>query len=74
MRLGAPNTAMIPSPVNLSTRAAESLHHHRRALDELAHDLAQPFGAHRRGEIHRMHDIGEQHRHLFVLRRTSQRP
>ena len=55
-------------------RAAESLYHRRRALDEFAHDLAQSLGTHRGGDIHRMHDVGEQHRHLLVLGRLGRNP
>ena len=68
---GAPNTAMTPSPVNLSDRAAIPLHHHRRTVDQFGHDLAQPLRTHRRRDVHRMHHVGEQHRHLLVLRRCG---
>ena len=40
--------------------AAVALHHRRRAVEQFGHDLAQPLGAHRSGDVHRMHDIGEQ--------------
>ena len=48
-------------------RAAEALHHECRTTDHIRHDLAQPFGAHRRRDVHRVHDIGEEHRDLLVL-------
>ena len=54
-------------------RSAVALHDHTRALDQFCHDLAQPLGTHRRGDVHRMHDIGEQHGHLLVLRRGLRR-
>ena len=61
---------MIPSPVNCHGPAV-ALHHRRRALDQLGHDLAQPLRTHRRRDVHRVHDIGEQHRDLLVLRRLG---
>jgi hypothetical protein len=48
-------------------RAAVAAHHGRAAADQLGHDLAQPLRAHRGGDIHRTHHVGEQHRHLFEL-------
>ena len=68
---GAPNTAMIAVAGELVHRAAVPLHHHRRTVDQLGHDLAQPLRTDRRRDVHRMHHIGEQHRHLLVLRRSS---
>lgn len=50
--------------------AAVMPHDRRSALDERGHDLAQSLGAHGRSDIHRSHHIGEQHRHLLVLRGT----
>ena len=49
-------------------RPAVAAHHRRRALHQLGHDLAQPLHIHRRRDVHRAHHIGEQHRHLLVLR------
>ena len=49
-------------------RAAVALDDNGRAVDQLGHDLAQPLRADRRRDVHRMHHIGEQHRHLLVLR------
>ena len=68
--VGAPNTAMMPSPVNCH-RAAVPLNHHCRTVDQFGHDLAQPLRAHRRRDVHRMHHIGEEHRDLLVLRRLG---
>ena len=51
----------------LCDRAAVPLHHRRTAVGEVGHDLAQPLRTHRRGDVHRMHHIGEQHRHLLEL-------
>ena len=51
----------------LCDRAAVALHHRRTAVGEVGHDLAPPLRTHRRGDIHRMHHIGEQHRHLLVF-------
>jgi hypothetical protein len=64
--IGAPNTAMMPSPVNLSNRAPVSLNNGGATVGQVGHDLAQPLGTHRRGDVHRMDDVGEQNRHLFV--------
>ena len=47
--------------------AAVPLHLRRTATNEASHDLPQPFRAHRRGDVHRTHHIGEQHGHLFEL-------
>ena len=52
-------------------RAAVALHHRRGTVDQLGHDLAQPLRTDRRRDVHRMHHIGEQHRHLLVLRRSA---
>ncbi len=52
-------------------RAAVALHHRRAAVGQVGHDLAQPLRTHRRRDVHRMHHIGEQHRHLLVLRRSA---
>jgi hypothetical protein len=51
----------------LCDRAAVPLHHRRAAVGELGHDLAQPLRTHRRGDVHRVDHVGEQHRHLLVL-------
>ena len=48
-------------------RPAVALHHSRRTFDQLRHDFPQPLRPNRRSDIHRMHDVGEQHRHLLVL-------
>jgi hypothetical protein len=52
-------------------RAAVALHHRSRTLDQLGHDLAQPLWPDGCGDVHRMHHIGEQHRHLLVLGRSA---
>ena len=52
---------------------AVAAHHRRPALHQLGHDLAQPLHIQRRRDVHRAHHIGEQHRHLLVLRRSSGR-
>ena len=57
-----------PVAGELRDRAAVTLHHCRRAAHQLSHDLAQPLGTDRRRDVHRMNDVGEQHRHLLVLR------
>ena len=62
-RANAPNTAMMPSPV--------ARHHGRRTVQQFGHDLAQPLRPDRGGDVHRVHHIGEQHRHLLVLRRSA---
>jgi len=53
--------------------AAETLNHPCRTVDEFGHNLAQPLRAHRRRNVHRVHRVGEQHRDLLVLRRSSGR-
>jgi hypothetical protein len=55
----------------LCERAAVTVHHLRTVVGEFGHDLAQPLRAYRRGDVHRMNNIGEQHRHLLVLRRCG---
>jgi hypothetical protein len=49
-------------------RAAVPLDNRCAAVGQLGHDLAQPLRAHRSGDVHRMHYIGEQNRDLLVLR------
>ena len=58
---------MIPSPVNLSTVPPYCPHYRRSTVDQVGHDLPQPLGPHRRADVHRMNNIGEQHRDLLVL-------
>ena len=41
------------------------------ALGQFGHDLAQPFRPDGCRDVHRMNDVGEQHRHLLVLRRSA---
>jgi hypothetical protein len=48
-------------------RAPVALDDRRRKLDEFGHDLAQPLRTDRGRDIHRAHDVGEQHSHLFEL-------
>ena len=60
-----------PVAGELVHRAAIALNHHRRTVDQIGHDLAQSLRAHRCRDVHRMHHIGEQHRHLLVLRRSA---
>ena len=50
---------------------AVTLHHRRRAVEQVGHDFTQPLRTHDRGDVHRMHDVGEQHRHLLVLGHDS---
>ena len=50
-------------------RAAVALHHRGRTVDQLGHDLAQPLRTDRRGDVHRVHHVGEQDRDLLVLGR-----
>ena len=47
--------------------AAVPLHHQRRTLDQLRHDLAKSLRTYRVGDIHRPHHIGEHDRDLLVL-------
>jgi hypothetical protein len=48
-------------------RAAIASDRHRRPVEQIGHDLAQPLGTHLGGNIHRMNNIGENHRHLLEL-------
>jgi hypothetical protein len=66
-RRRSPEHGHDPITGELIDRAAVALHHHRSGVDQLGHDLAQPLRTHRRGDVHRAHHIGEQHRHLLVL-------
>jgi class 3 adenylate cyclase len=52
-------------------RASVPLHHRRAAGGEVGHDLAQPLRTHCCRDVHRTNNIGEQHRHLLVLRRCG---
>ena len=52
-------------------RAAVPLNHHCRTVDQIGHDLAQPLRTDLRRDVHRMHHVGEQHRHLLVLSRLG---
>ncbi len=66
-----------PVPGELVDRSAIALYDRRRPLEQLGHDLAQPFRTDCGGDVHGVHDVGEQHRHLLVLsgrRVTDRRP
>jgi hypothetical protein len=43
----------------LVDRAAEALHNCGAAARKVSHDFAQSLSSHGRGDVHRMHDIGE---------------
>jgi hypothetical protein len=58
-----------PVTGELVHRAAVTLHDNCRAIDQLRHDLAQSLRANGDSKVHRVNDIGEQHRHLLVFRR-----
>ena len=60
-----------PVAGELIHRASVPLHHRGAAVGKVGHDLAQPLRTHRRRDVHRMHHIGEQHRHLLVLSRLG---
>src|SRR4029077_15957389 len=47
--------------------APETLHSCGAAVDKLGHDLAQPLRTDGCCDVHRMNNIGEQHRHLLVF-------
>ena len=51
----------------LCDRAAVALHYSRATVGQVGDDLAPPLRTHRRGDVHRMHYISEQHRDLLVL-------
>ena len=48
--------------------AAVPLHHRRAAVGEFCHDLPQSLSTNRRGDLHRVHHVGEQNGDLFVFR------
>jgi hypothetical protein len=48
-----------PVTGKLAGRALIALHHHRRAVDQRGHDLAQPLRTNQRGDVHRVDHIGE---------------
>ena len=52
-------------------RPAVAAQHGRQALQQVGHDLAQPLGIQSSRDRHRVHHIGEQHGHLFVLGRLG---
>ena len=56
-----------PVAGELVQRAAVAAHHRRCPVEQPGHDLPQPLGPDRLRDVHRMHDVGEQHRHLLVL-------
>src|SRR6478736_5051701 len=70
---GAPNTAMIPSPVNLSTVPPYRWTTPAARLTSSVIISRNRSAPNRRCDVHRVHHIGEQHRHLLVLRRSGGR-
>ena len=62
---------MIPSPVNLSTVPPYCCTTTAARLTRFGHDLAQPLCTHGCCDVHRVNNVGEQHRYLLVLRRSS---
>ena len=58
-------------PGELVDRPAAALHHRRAQVKQRSHDLPEPLRAHHRGDVHRVHYVGEKHRHLLVLRRLG---
>ena len=57
-----------PVAGELVHRPAVAFHHSGGPIHQLRHDLAQPLRTHRRGDVHRVHHVGEQNRDLLVLR------
>ena len=62
---------MRPSPCELVHGSAEAPHRRRGSIDEIGHDLPQPLGTHGCRDVHRMHHVREQDRHLLVLRHLA---
>jgi len=56
---GAPKTAMIPSPVNLSTVPPYRCTTAAETVYQFGHDSSQPFGPERSGDVHGMHHVSE---------------
>jgi hypothetical protein len=52
-------------------RAAVALHRHHRAINQIGHDLPQAFRTDGCRDVHRVHDVGEQHGDLLVLSRLG---
>ena len=65
---GAPKTAMIPSPVNLSTVPPNCCTTAAQRLASSAMISRSRSALTARRDVHRMHDVGEQNGHLPVLR------
>jgi 2-methylcitrate dehydratase len=51
-----------PVAGELVQRAAVAAHHRSGPVNQRGHDLAQPLRTNHRGDVHRVHHIGEQHR------------
>jgi hypothetical protein len=60
-------------PGELVDRAAVALHHRRSAIYQAEHDLAQRLRPDGCGDVHRVHHVGEQDGHQFVLSRLGGR-
>ena len=65
--IGAPKTAMMPSPVNFSTVPPYrfTTPGRERQVRPCSRATARTHG---RRDVHRVHDVGEEDRHLLVLR------
>jgi hypothetical protein len=57
-----------PVAGELVHRAAVPLYNCDTAVSKVGHDLSQPLGAHRRGDVHRVDHVGEENGNLLVLR------
>ena len=60
-----------PVAGELVHRPAIPFHHSSGPIDQLRHDLPQPLRPDGRGDVHGVHNIGEQDGHLLVLRWVS---
>src|SRR5882757_8580085 len=56
-----------PVTGELVNSSAITSHNRGRAFDQLGHYFAKALGAQRSSDVHRPHNVGEQHGHLLVL-------
>ena len=67
MANGAPNSAMIPSPITLFTVPSISVHRFHHVLDDRIEKFARLFRIAVGEQLHGAFHVGEQHRDLLAL-------
>ena len=65
--MGAPNSAMMPSPVYWLTVPSKRWMPSARICEEAVEDAVPLFGVYLLGQLHRAFHIREQHRHVLAL-------